>query len=52
MIEVTKISGHQCARGRGGAIAVLYEIHWKGTLRPIWERELDLQAFRPKILAY
>ena len=52
MIEVTKISGHQYVRGRGGAIAVLYETHWKGILRPTWERELDLQAFRPKILAY
>ena len=51
-VEVTKISGHQCVRGRGGAIAVLYETHWKGILRPTWERELDLQAFRPKILAY
>ena len=30
----------------------LYETHWKGILRPTWERELDLQAFRPTILAY
>ena len=52
LIEVTKISGHQCVRGRGGTIAVLYETHWKGILRPTWERELDLQAFRPIILAY
>ena len=39
-------------RGRGGAIAVLYETHWDGLLRPTWERELDLQAFRNRILTY
>ena len=50
--DVAKITGHQCVRGRGGAIAVLYETHWNGILRPTWERELDLQAFRPLILAY
>ena len=47
-----KITGHQCVRGRGGAIAVLYETHWNDILRPTWERELDLQAFRDLILAY
>ena len=52
LIDVTKITGHQCVRGRGGAIAVLYETHWNGILRPTWERELDLQAFRHLILAY
>ena len=52
MIDVAKITGHQRVRGRGGAIAVLYETHWKGVIRPIWERELDLQAFRYKILAF
>ena len=52
LIDVAKITGHQCVRGRGGAIAVLYETHWKGILRPTWERELDLQAFRHLILAY
>ena len=46
LIEVAKITGHQCVRGRGGTIAVLYETHWDGLLRPTWERELDLQAFR------
>ena len=51
-IDVAKITGHQCVRGRGGAIAVLYETHWNGILRPTWERELDLQAFRHLILAY
>ena len=30
----------------------MYETHWKGILRPTWERELNLQAFRHKILAY
>ena len=46
------ITGHQCVRGRGGATAVSYETHWNGILRPTWERELDLQAFRHLILAY
>ena len=52
IIEVAKITGHQCVRGRGGAIAVLYETHWNGIPRPTWEREMDLQAFRHLILAY
>ena len=52
LIDVAKITGHQCVRGRGGAIGVLYETHWNGILRPTWERELDLQAFRHLILAY
>ena len=52
LIDVAEIIGHQCVRGRGGAIAVLYETHWKGILRPTWERELNLQAFRHLILAY
>ena len=52
LLDVTKTTGHQCVRGRGGAIAVLYEIHWDGLLRPTWERELDLQAFRSHILTY
>ena len=52
LIDVAKITGHQCVRGRGGAIAVLYETHWNGILRPTCERELDLQAFRHLILAY
>ena len=30
--DVAKITGHQCVRGRGGAIAVLYETHWDGLL--------------------
>ena len=52
LVDVAKITGHQCVRGRGSAIAVLYETHWNGILRPTWERELDLQAFRHLILAY
>ena len=52
LIDVAKITGHQCVRGRGGAIAVLYETHWNGILRPTWEREMDLQTFRHLILAY
>ena len=52
LTDVAKITGHQCVRGRGGAIPVLYETHWKGLLRPTWERELDLQTFCSKILAY
>ena len=45
LIDVAKITGHQCVRGQGGAIAVLYETHWNDILRLRWERELDLQAF-------
>ena len=52
LIDVAKITGRQCVRGRGGAVAVLYETHCNGILRPTWERELDLQAFRHLILAY
>ena len=52
LIDVAKITGHQCVRGRDDAIAVLYETHWSGLLRPTWERELDLQAFRHHILSY
>ena len=52
LIDVAKITGHHCVRGRGGAIAVLYETHWNGLLRPTWEQERDLQAFRHLILAY
>lgn len=44
LIEVTKITGHQCLRDRGGALAALYKTHWKGILRPIWQLELDLQT--------
>ena len=51
-IDAAKITGHQRVRGRGGTIAVLYEAHWNGLLRPTWERELDLQAFRHHILSY
>ena len=39
-------------RGRGGAIDVLYETQRDSILRPAWERELDLQAFRHHILSY
>ena len=52
LIDVTKITGHQCVRGRGGAITVLHETHWDSILRPTWERELDPQAFRHHILSY
>ena len=50
--DVAKLTVHQFVRGRGGAIAVLYETHWDGLLRPTWERELDIQAFRHHILIY
>ena len=48
--EVDKISSHRSVRGRGGAIAVLYETHWKGLLRPSWAREADLLHARQHIL--
>ena len=51
-LEVEQISTHQLVRGRGGVIAVLYETHWKGLLRPSWEREMDLQHSRQHILRY
>ena len=34
----------------GVEIAVLYGTHWKGLLRPAWERESDLLLFRQHIL--
>ena len=49
--DVAKITGHRCVRGRGGAIAVLYETCWDSLLRPTWEWELDLPAFRHQILS-
>ena len=52
LIDVAKITGHQCVRGRGGTTAVLHETHWNDILRPTWECEMDLQAFRHLILAY
>ena len=52
LIDVAKITGHQFVRGRGGVIAVLYEARWDSLLRPTWERELDLQAFRHNIILY
>ena len=52
LIDMAKITGHQCVRGRGDAIAVLYETHWDSLLRPTWERERDLPAFRHHILSY
>ena len=39
-------------RGRGGAIAVLYEPHRKGLLRPSWEREGGLVYSRQHMLEY
>ena len=51
-LEVEQITGHQSVRGRGGVIAVLYQTHWKGLLRPSWEREMDLQHSRSQILRY
>ena len=51
-VVVDHISGHQLVRGRGGKIAVMYEIHWKGLTRVTWEREIDLRHFRRQILLY
>ena len=51
-LEVDKISSHRSVRGRGGAVAVLYETPWKGLLRPTWERESDLLHARQCILEY
>ena len=51
-MDVKKITGHQCVRGRGGVIAVLYKTHWQGLLRPSWEREMDLSDWRRQVLLY
>lgn len=51
-LDVEQLTAHQVARGRGGNLAVMYETHWKRLLTPSWEREDDLQHFRPKILQY
>lgn len=51
-MDVDKITGHQCVRGRGGVVAVKYERDWKDLLRPSWEREMDLNNWRTKILLY
>lgn len=51
LIDVAKIIGHQLLRGRGGALAVFYETHWKGLLRPIgnanWIFNPSIQTFLP-----
>lgn len=52
LIDVIEIDGHQRVRGRVGAITVSYETHWKGILYSTWEHDLDLRAFRNKIIAY
>ena len=44
--------GHQSVRDRGGIISVMYEMHWKGLLRPSWEREMVLQHSRHQVLLY
>ena len=51
-LEVEKITGHQSVRGRGGVIAVMYEMHWTGLSSPYWEREVDLQLCLHDILLY
>ena len=49
-LEFDKISSHRSVRGRGGAIAVIYETNWKGLLWPSWERESDLLHSRQHII--
>ena len=51
-LEAEKITGHRSVRGRGGDIAVLYRTHWVGLFEPSWEREIDLQLSRTKMLHY
>ena len=44
---------HRSVQGRGGGtIAVPYKTHWKGHLRPSWERESDFLHARQPILEY
>ena len=48
-LEVEKVTGHQSVHGRGGVIAVMYEMHWTGLSGPSRELEMD---FRHDILRY
>lgn len=40
-LEVEQTSGHHYVGGHRGVIVVLYQTHWRGILRPSWERETD-----------
>ena len=51
-IELDTISAHRFVRDRGGKIAVMYEVRWKGFARTSWEREADLFNFRTAVLHY
>ena len=51
-VELDTISAHRFVRDRGGKIAVMYEVRWKGFARTSWEREADLFNFRTAVLHY
>ena len=51
-LEMERIPGHQSVRDRDGVFAVMYETHWTGLSRLLWEREMDLQLSRQQILLY
>jgi len=48
----TSFSAHRFVRGRGGKIAVMYEVRWKGFARASWRRQVDLVNFRMAVLHY
>ena len=50
-LEVGNIIGRQSIRGQGGDIAVMYETHRKGLLRPSWERERAFSFFATQVCA-
>lgn len=51
-LEVEWIHAHQLERGRGGVLAVVYEIHWAEIIGPSLEREFHLQHSRRHIILY
>ena len=52
LIEVTKISGINVYEAEVVQLQFYRKLTGKASFAPTWERELDLQAFRPEILAY
>lgn len=51
-IEVERITDKKLVHGRVENLAVTHEIDWKGLIRPLWEREMDLQQSCRFILDY
>ena len=51
-LEIDNNSSYRSIRGRGGAIAVLYEPLWKGLLKSSWEQESDFLHARQHIIEF